>query len=90
MFEGDSCPKGGGDGQSIYPLNLYIMGRYHLLLFGKFRRLPMKWTYNALGLVPPLTWAEFILLVCVLFIFLLAGWVFYKFIRIAFEEMRGE
>lgn len=35
----------------------------------------MKWTMNELGLIPPLSWAEGILLLCVFGLLIFAGWV---------------
>jgi len=50
----------------------------------------MKWTYNQLGLMAPLTWAEWLLMACVLFLLLFAGWQMIKFAKMIFEVMRGE
>lgn len=50
----------------------------------------MKWNYNALGLQSPLTWAEWTLMACVIFLLLFAGWQVIKFARFAFKIMKGE
>jgi hypothetical protein len=49
----------------------------------------MKWTYNQLGLMPPLTWSEWGLMLCVSCLLFVAGWVLFKFIRVAFDMLRG-
>jgi len=38
----------------------------------------MKWTYNQLGLMPPLTWSEWGLMLCVFFLLFVAGWAVLK------------
>jgi hypothetical protein len=48
----------------------------------------MKWTYNALGLQQPLTWAEWTLMACVFFLLIVAGWVLVEFVKIALNVIR--
>ena len=49
----------------------------------------MKWTFNEPSLMAPLSWAEWTLMVCVLFILIIAGWELIKLFRILFEVMKG-
>jgi hypothetical protein len=46
----------------------------------------MKWTMIELGLIPPLTWAEGILLLCVLGLVIFAGWVVIQCFRLLYDR----
>jgi len=46
----------------------------------------MRWTYNALGLQPPLSWGEWAVLVSAFGLLIVAGWAIFQFIK----AMRGE
>lgn len=48
----------------------------------------MKWTYNQLGLMSPLTWFEWGLMTCVLIILIFAGWGLVKLSLILYEITR--
>lgn len=50
----------------------------------------MLWTMHEPRLMPPLTFPEWILMACVFFLLILAGWVFIKFAKIAVDMMKGE
>ena len=50
----------------------------------------MKWTYNALGLQPPLSWGDWVVMVAVFVLLIFAGWQAIKFARMILEVMRGE
>ena len=50
----------------------------------------MKWTFHELGLMAPLSWAEWSLMACVFGIGIFAGWQAMKFARMILKGMRGE
>ena len=49
----------------------------------------MKWTFNQLGLVPPLTWTEWFIMLVVFVLLIVAGWAVIKCFEILFD-VRGE
>ena len=49
------------------------------------RRYQMRWTFHELGLMAPLSWYEWSLMACVLFLLVVAGWTVIQTFKILWK-----